>query len=970
MTQNGTVNKTDRLDAPSVGRRDFLNALYQGSPDELYLELRCIHPTTGEARSLWSRMGNNRELSSALKQAEALNREGYGMYFAPCLRKTKQGKAEAAALVSSLWVDIDCDGDAHQRDQSLTRLRDFDPAPSFILDSGGGWHGYWLLDEPFQLQGDSDRQKIAGILRGLFAALGGDPQYVKTVAGIMRLPDSVNTKPERGGVLVNVVESHPERRYPLETFIWLESQLHIENISGMNVIILNGSGHHPLPPRTESYLATGATDGSRNNELFAAACQMRDAGYNQSDAERELIPRHLANGSSEREALATIQSAYSRPARDPIPSPHDQVEQLVNRYSRQTEASDRPTAAQIAETVRACAGMNPVEWAETRQRLKSVCGDRLKVADLDRLYREARRERERSSAPHGDAAERYTERDGGMVYEKENERGLSRLTVADWTGRVLEWMMQVDDDGQVDRQMRLQLTHPTYSTTIDTPDELFGDPNALARFIAGKAGGIFSPRAGMQKHLAPAILKLSADAPRRQTYRFIGWTCIEDHWQFVSPDVSVSAAGIVNNPPEVALESRLRDYGLKQAAWEDGLNAFRATVAVFPKELASVLIAFSLLPVMQRFFPTAAPKPALHLVGTTGSGKSEIAALMTSFYGEFTRDTPPAQWGDTVNTVEALGYTLADALYWVDDYKTCYADERTFTRFLQSYSRGMGRGRLTREAKLRQERPCRGLLLSTGETTIEGEASILARMLVLEVPPWERRDPGGKMLARAEAIRRDLPSFTAAFIQWLAGRADAGTLTDDLAKRFPMNAQGYVAKLQAKLGRQANTGRMVNNWAVLVSVYQFLHEFLTERDADDALPPWQDAIVATVQAVQQERAGRVFLDKLTQLVASGRVMFASSMQQPEEPRPGVTIIGYMDEATVLLLPDIAFQEVARGGVLKFSATDIGKQLREDGWLIPGANSLTVQRRVRSVPTRFWQLKADFLACDDCDTVTD
>jgi len=99
---------------------------------------------------------------------------------------------------------------------------------------------------------------------------------------------------------------------------------------------------------------------------------------------------------------------------------------------------------------------------------------------------------------------------------------------------------------------------------------------------------------------------------------------------------------------------------------------------------------------------------------------------------------------------------------------------------------------------------------------------------------------------------------------------------------------------------------------------------LDESDADDGLPMWQDAIVETVQAVQQERAGRVFLDHLTQLVASGRVMFASNMQHPEEPRPGVTIIGYMDEPHVLLLPDIAFQEVARGGSMKFSATDIGK----------------------------------------------
>jgi len=56
---------------------------------------------------------------------------------------------------------------------------------------------------------------------------------------------------------------------------------------------------------------------------------------------------------------------------------------------------------------------------------------------------------------------------------------------------------------------------------------------------------------------------------------------------------------------------------------------------------------------------------------------------------------------------------IADALFWVDDYKSIYADEKTFTRFLQSYSRGMGRGRLTREAKVRHEKPCRGLILST-----------------------------------------------------------------------------------------------------------------------------------------------------------------------------------------------------------------------------------------------------------------
>ncbi|MBZ0294780.1 MAG: DUF927 domain-containing protein, partial [Anaerolineae bacterium] len=871
-----------------------------------------------------------------MKQAEALNREGYGVYFAPCLRKAKQGKAEAAALVPALWVDVDCDGDAHQRDEGLKKLRDFDPAPSFIIDSGGGWHGYWLLDEPFQLQTDADRQKIAGILRGLFSALGGDPEYVKTVAGIMRLPDSVNTKPERGGVVVTVGECYPERRYPLESFAWLESQPHQASFDGLKVVTLNGNGQHPLPPRTESYLTSGATDGSRNNELFAAACQMRDAGYSQSDTERELIPRHLASGSSEREALATIQSAYSRPARDPIPEPRQtarqQVQQLVSRFGQPETERERPTMAQISDAVTACAHLNAVEWAAERQRLKAVCGDGLKIADLDRLYREAKRELDRTTFAAAPATEQYLIADGCMVFEKQTERGTNRQTVAGWVGRVLERTSRMDDDGQVEHLTTLELTCGEETLMLNVPSELFGDPNALQRFIAGHAGENFTVRAGMIRHLAPAILALSGIYPRRKTYRFMGWTEIDGKWVYVSPEMSVSANGQLSEPPEVDLENRLRDYRLRGADWQESLGAFKAAVATLPRHLAPSLIAFALLPIVQRFFPAAATRPAVHLVGTSGSGKSEIASLLTSFYGQFTRDTPPGQWGDTINTVETLGYALADTLYWVDDYKTIYADERTFTRFLQSYSRGMGRGRLTREAKLRHERPCRGLLLSTGETTIEGEASILSRMLVLEIPPWEKRDPGGVVLAKLETVRDQLPGFTARFIQWIAAQVDEGTLIKEVASRFESNVKGYRDNLASKLGRQANTGRMVQNWAVLVTTYQMLRRFMAELDCDDALPSWQDSIVETVKAVQQERAGQVFIDTLGQLLASGELMLARDMHQPEEPRPGTTIVGYLDERYVYLLPDVAHRAVLRVQPLKFNTPAIGAQLKEDGWL--------------------------------------
>ncbi|MBK8027025.1 MAG: hypothetical protein IPK19_37970 [Chloroflexi bacterium] len=244
--------------------------------------------------------------------------------------------------------------------------------------------------------------------------------------------------------------------------------------------------------------------------------------------------------------------------------------------------------------------------------------------------------------------------------------------------------------------------------------------------------------------------------------------------------MSSSSRGGAGTPP-----ARLRAGGGVLGRSASGVSRHGGGL---PQDLASVLIAFTLLPLVQRFFPSAAPKPALHLVGTTGSGKSEIAALMTSFYGCFSRDTPPAQWRYRQHR-RSLGYTLADAPYWVDDCKAVHADEKTFTRFLQSYSRGMGRGRLTREAKLRQERPCRGLL-STGETTLEGEASILARMLVLKCRPWEKRDPDGRRLAEADALRKAPPGFTAHFVRWIAARADAGALAEDLAGRFPAQCPG------------------------------------------------------------------------------------------------------------------------------------------------------------------------------------
>ena len=955
-------------DVPVANCDEFLNTLFLNAPEELFLELRCIHPTNGQVRSLWTDVHN---LKATLEQAKKLNEQGYGVYFAPCLRSERKGTAQSASYVPAIWVDIDCENDPTQREEALKKLDNFDLKPSVVIDSGGGWHAYWLLQEPYMLESDDNRTYSANLLKGLFQVLGGDEGYVKSVASVMRLPDTFNTKPERKNACVQITNWHPDHRYTLSEFEWLEVKPTSNNLSAP-IFSTNVNGNHVLPQRTEQYLVSGAFKGDRNRELFAAACQLRDAGYSQVDAEGQLVTRYVADGNGsenptgrEKEAKSTIASAYSQLPREPITSPkqyaREVVEKLVGNYPVK-QKPDRPSTEQIVEAVEACVHMNAVEWAEQREKFKQITGDGLKISDIDQLYREKKKAREREAHNALVDTEEYLEFDNQMIYRRHSYRGTSEKVIANWTGKILERLSCLNDDGEQEHITVLEVCDHKDSVRLEVPSETFGDDIALRRLIAKHAGESFAVRAGMTKHLVSAILALSGNYPIRKAYRFMGWQQIADRWVYLTPEQSISGQGKLAEPPLVELQSRLHDYGVQPCAWDDATTAFSAMTRVFPPEHVSTCIAFALLPLLQRFFPSAAPKPALHLAGTYGSGKSELAALMSGFYGNFNRDTPPAQWGDTINTVEILGHPLSDALYWVDDFKAIYADERTFTRFLQSYSRGMGRGRLTREAKLRKEKPCRGLILSTGETTIEGEASVLSRMLVLEIPPWEQRDPQGKYLLEADQHRHHLQGFTAHFASWIARQLESGELQQDIANRFATSVNGYRKKLSHLKGKQSNTGRLIQNWAVLVTVYQVLSRFLIEKDADYVLPTWQDSIEQTIDIVREERASEVFLNVLEQLIASGEVILAENRQNPIEPTPGKTIIGYKDGEFIHLLPEIAFRAVNRIQPLKFTVSAIGSQMKEDGILLThdGGRNLTVRIRVQSNRIRAWRLRADVL----------
>ncbi|MDX1823002.1 MAG: hypothetical protein R3197_19090 [Paracoccaceae bacterium] len=140
-------------------------------------------------------------------------------------------KAKKLDMASAVALHVDVDprpGEPleAERERAARVLREYDPPPSVILDSGGGYQGFWLLDAPYALEGeraDDDRHlPVEDRNRAIEVALGGDNCH--NIDRIMRLPGTVNVPGEkkrkkgRRPALARVVMEDWSRRYRLEDF--------------------------------------------------------------------------------------------------------------------------------------------------------------------------------------------------------------------------------------------------------------------------------------------------------------------------------------------------------------------------------------------------------------------------------------------------------------------------------------------------------------------------------------------------------------------------------------------------------------------------------------------------------------------------------------------------------------------------------------------------------------------------------
>jgi len=141
------------------------------------------------------------------------NSEGYNCYFGVCLRKTQKGDKLSVASISALWGDLDAKNFSGDKPEALAQLQELPPYlfPSIIVDTGHGYHPYWLLREGELIESPQDILKLEAYMKGLALTLHGDS--TSDLSRVLRLPGLVNQKDAKNPCLCHIVHWEPERRF-------------------------------------------------------------------------------------------------------------------------------------------------------------------------------------------------------------------------------------------------------------------------------------------------------------------------------------------------------------------------------------------------------------------------------------------------------------------------------------------------------------------------------------------------------------------------------------------------------------------------------------------------------------------------------------------------------------------------------------------------------------------------------------
>lgn len=555
----------------------------------------------------------------------------------------------------------------------------------------------------------------------------------------------------------------------------------------------------------------------------------------------------------------------------------------------------------------------------------------------------------------------YEMHTNGLVWHKPTKDGPTPVPLTNFTAKIIGDVVW-DDGAERSQVFEIEATSAGSTQHFIIQASQFNSMGWVVEEMG--AGAVVYAGYGQKDHARAAIQLLSGRVPRRVIYTHCGWRKIGDEWVYLHAGGAIGADGTVEGI-EIHLEHGLDRYVLDYPKDDKELiEAVKTSLDVLKIAPDHIII-----PAYCAIWRSVLGNIDLsvHLSGPTGTGKSELAALIQQHFGAGMDSRHlPGSWMSTNNALEGLAFLTKDTVLVVDDFAPSgskYDVQRLHAKaayIFRAQGNQAGRQRMKADATLRPAKPPRGLILSTGEDIPNGQ-SVRARVLIAEV---SRDDVKWHEVSRCQEDARSglYAKVTYGYIKWLCSRYE------DIKKNISLEIAEVRQELVLKAAHKRTPDVTAN---LLIGMRQFLCfaediGALTSQEKKELEQRCRNALLraAEAQAIYQtatEPAQR-FLELISAALTTGQAhVVAPDGSAPEKPeawgwsdhdergrRPQGQQIGWVDGDMLYLDPEASYNRVqslpgAEG--VSITPQTLKRRLNEEGFIIKEERreSLTVRR---------------------------
>ena len=155
----------------------------------------------GHDAYLWQRLAEGHKKTiwipegGSIAVAEGKKNIYWSVHSGMAARRTATNRLTNAEVtaINCLYADVDWKIYEGDRGKALAHVYGLSAVPNVVVDSGGGFHCYWMLDETVTLDANGIRERVTRIQAAWVGVVGADPE-AKDLARVLRVPGTWNIK--------------------------------------------------------------------------------------------------------------------------------------------------------------------------------------------------------------------------------------------------------------------------------------------------------------------------------------------------------------------------------------------------------------------------------------------------------------------------------------------------------------------------------------------------------------------------------------------------------------------------------------------------------------------------------------------------------------------------------------------------------------------------------------------------------